>query len=108
MELCTDNAAMIACAARYVEAVPFPGYLELDAYATATPRTGVSGRLVLYGRPGCHLCDDARGSSLRVGAPFDEVDIEADDALLARLPRADPGRGARRRGAVRVLRRRGT
>ena len=26
-ELCTDNAAMIASAARWVEPVPFPGYL---------------------------------------------------------------------------------
>ena len=34
-ELCTDNAAMIASAARYAPAVPFPDYLELDAYATA-------------------------------------------------------------------------
>jgi N6-L-threonylcarbamoyladenine synthase len=34
-ELCTDNAAMIASAARYAEPVNFPHYLELDAYATA-------------------------------------------------------------------------
>jgi N6-L-threonylcarbamoyladenine synthase len=34
-ELCTDNAAMIASAARYVDPAPFPAYLELDAYATA-------------------------------------------------------------------------
>jgi N6-L-threonylcarbamoyladenine synthase len=34
-ELCTDNAAMIASAARYADAVAFPHYLELDAYATA-------------------------------------------------------------------------
>jgi glutaredoxin len=40
--------------------------------------------LVLYGRPGCHLCDDARAVLQRVGHPFEEVDIEADDALLAR------------------------
>jgi N6-L-threonylcarbamoyladenine synthase len=33
-ELCTDNAAMIAGAARYVEPLPFPEYLALDAYAT--------------------------------------------------------------------------
>jgi len=33
--LCTDNAAMIASAARYAEAVPPPGYLALDAYASA-------------------------------------------------------------------------
>ena len=34
-ELCTDNAAMIGSAARFVEPVPFPGYLALDAYPTA-------------------------------------------------------------------------
>jgi N6-L-threonylcarbamoyladenine synthase len=33
-ELCTDNAAMIASAARYVDAQPFPVYLALDAYAS--------------------------------------------------------------------------
>ena len=32
--LCTDNAAMIASAARYVGAIAYPGYLELDVYAT--------------------------------------------------------------------------
>ena len=32
--LCTDNAAMIGSAARYVEPQPFPDYLALDAYAT--------------------------------------------------------------------------
>jgi N6-L-threonylcarbamoyladenine synthase len=34
-ELCTDNAAMIASAARFTDAVEFPAYLGLDAYATA-------------------------------------------------------------------------
>jgi N6-L-threonylcarbamoyladenine synthase len=33
--LCTDNAAMIASAARFTAALPFPDYLALDAYATA-------------------------------------------------------------------------
>jgi len=33
-ELCTDNAAMIGSAARYVEALVFPAYLALDAYAS--------------------------------------------------------------------------
>lgn len=33
-ELCTDNAAMIASAARFVEAMPYPRYLDLDVYAT--------------------------------------------------------------------------
>jgi N6-L-threonylcarbamoyladenine synthase len=35
LALCTDNAAMIASAARYVEAIAPPGYLALDAYASA-------------------------------------------------------------------------
>jgi N6-L-threonylcarbamoyladenine synthase len=33
-ELCTDNAAMIASAARYVNAAPYPAYLDIDVYAT--------------------------------------------------------------------------
>ena len=40
--------------------------------------------LVLYGRAGCHLCDDARAALQRIGHPFEEVDIEADDELLVR------------------------
>jgi N6-L-threonylcarbamoyladenine synthase len=35
LALCTDNAAMIASAARYVEPILSPGYLALDAYASA-------------------------------------------------------------------------
>jgi N6-L-threonylcarbamoyladenine synthase len=36
LQLCTDNAAMIASAARYARAVSYPDYLSLDASATAT------------------------------------------------------------------------
>ena len=47
-------------------------------------------RLVLYGRPGCHLCDDARVVLERIGEPFSEIDITTDDALhaayLERIP----------------------
>ena len=35
LALCTDNAAMIASAARYREAQEAPGYLSVDAYASA-------------------------------------------------------------------------
>ena len=35
VELCTDNAAMIASAARFAPAIPYPEYLALDAYASA-------------------------------------------------------------------------
>jgi tRNA N6-adenosine threonylcarbamoyltransferase len=34
LALCTDNAAMIASAARWTEAVAYPRYLALDAYAS--------------------------------------------------------------------------
>jgi N6-L-threonylcarbamoyladenine synthase len=34
LELCTDNAAMIASCARYVEPLPYPRYRDLDAYAS--------------------------------------------------------------------------
>jgi glutaredoxin len=50
--------------------------------------------VTLYGRPGCHLCDDARAAleRVRARAPFvlDERDISADDELhkayLVRIP----------------------
>ncbi len=35
LPLCTDNAAMIASAARYADPVPYPDYLSLDAHPTA-------------------------------------------------------------------------
>ena len=35
LELCTDNAAMIASAALYVEEIPFARYLAVDAYASS-------------------------------------------------------------------------
>ena len=44
--------------------------------------------VTLYGRPGCHLCDDARDvlEQVRSDVPFElvERDIEADDDLLRR------------------------
>jgi len=42
-------------------------------------------QVVLYSRPGCHLCDVAREAILsqrdRLGFEFEEVDIEADEEL---------------------------
>ena len=44
--------------------------------------------VTLYGRPGCHLCDDAREALVRIAGdhPFRlvEVDIERDRDLLKR------------------------
>jgi N6-L-threonylcarbamoyladenine synthase len=39
-KLCTDNAAMIASAARYLEALPYPDYLALDVFASGERRRG--------------------------------------------------------------------
>ena len=44
--------------------------------------------VTLYGRDGCHLCDDARRSIVALavelgGIELREVDIDADDRLLA-------------------------
>jgi N6-L-threonylcarbamoyladenine synthase len=36
LSLCTDNAAMIASAGRYGRSLPYPRYLDLDAYASRT------------------------------------------------------------------------
>jgi glutaredoxin len=45
--------------------------------------------VLLYGRPDCHLCDEARDGLERMrsqGAGFElrEIDIEADDELFKR------------------------
>jgi len=41
----------------------------------------------MYGRQGCHLCDEARVVIARVcadlGEEYDEVDIDTDPALVA-------------------------
>jgi glutaredoxin len=41
-------------------------------------------QITLLGKPGCHLCDDARLVVHRVardlGVPVEEIDISADDA----------------------------
>lgn len=50
--------------------------------------------LVLYGRPGCHLCDEARDLltplAREARIPLREIDIESDDRLhrayLERIP----------------------
>ena len=52
-----------------------------------TPR--VTPRVTLYGKPGCHLCDDARAVVARVcsdlGEQYVEVDITTDPELVRRF-----------------------
>lgn len=46
-------------------------------------------RVTLYGRPGCHLCDEARvvieAVCAELGESFTEVDIDSDPALRDRF-----------------------
>ena len=60
----------------------------------------MTAELVLYSRPGCHLCEEALEQLVALhgeGYRFElrEVDIESDEALLRRDARADPGGRAR-------------
>ena len=42
--------------------------------------------VVIYSRPGCHLCDDAKAAILSAGCSdqfvLEEINIESDDELL--------------------------
>ncbi|GIJ48572.1 thioredoxin family protein [Virgisporangium aliadipatigenens] len=40
-------------------------------------------RVVVYGRTGCHLCDDAKASLERLGVAYTEVDVDTDPELTA-------------------------
>ena len=54
----------------------------------------MTGRVTLYSKPGCHLCDDARAVIERVcadlGESYDEVSILDDPALLERYAEEIP------------------
>jgi hypothetical protein len=56
--------------------------------APASPDQDRNPRVVLYSKPGCHLCDDARVVVAEVcgelGEPFEEVDISVSPELLRR------------------------
>ena len=43
-------------------------------------------RVIIYSRPGCHLCDDAKAAILSAGCSdeftLEEVNIESDEELL--------------------------
>lgn len=54
----------------------------------------MSARVTLYGRPGCHLCDDARAVIAAVcaelGEEWVEVSIDDDPALADRFAHEIP------------------
>ena len=54
----------------------------------------MSARVILYSRPGCHLCDDARAVIERVcadlGESYEEVSIDDDPELTRRFSEEIP------------------
>jgi glutaredoxin len=44
----------------------------------------MGGRVVVYTRAGCHLCEVAEAQLHAAGIAFEAVDIEADDELFKR------------------------
>jgi glutaredoxin len=55
---------------------------------------GVTARVTLYTKPGCHLCDDARAVVQRVcaalGETYVEVDVRSDPVLSRRYAEEIP------------------
>ena len=52
----------------------------------------MSGRVTLYAKPGCHLCEDAGVLLDDMIGPeaYDAIDIESDDDLLVRYAHRIP------------------
>ena len=38
--------------------------------------------VIVYSRPGCHLCDEAKAAISDAGVSFEEINIESDTELL--------------------------
>ena len=51
-------------------------------------RTSEKAHVIIYSRPGCHLCDEAKQAIAAAGCSdeytLDEIDIESDSDLLRR------------------------
>ena len=79
---------MIASAARFATPIPYPDYLDYDAFASDRERAAGM-ILTVYSRPDCHLCEEAVEAILALraeGYRFElrEIDIDSDERLLRR------------------------
>ena len=97
--LCTDNAAMIASAARFGEQLALPAISAASTHTRRASAPALSGGrrpCHVYSRPDCHLCDEAIATLRRLqgelGFALREFDIDARRCAAARLLRADSGR----------------
>ncbi len=82
----SDKAPEKVCQTRAVGAV---GEDSADTSGSPVrPVTGASAppRVLLYSKPGCHLCDEARAVVEQVcaqtGEEYDEIDITTSEALV--------------------------
>ena len=86
-ELCTDNAAMIASAARYVDADTVPSATRVGRPCVRSSSTG--------GRAATCATSPASGFWASTAIELREVDIESDDrlfaAMLERIPVVEVG-----------------
>jgi glutaredoxin len=71
--LCVYTATLAAQTAR-----------ALAALALLAARLSTVTEVILYSRPGCHLCDDARAVLEAEQIAFEEIDIDRSDELLKR------------------------
>ena len=84
VELCTDNAAMIAGAARFLEPLAYPDYLALDASARPTgPHDPDASPSTASPAATCATTRARSSSGARPTHPFEleEVDVSLDPAL---------------------------
>lgn len=62
--------------------------------ATTTELGEAPPRVVLYSKPGCHLCEDARAVVATVcaelGEQYDEIDITTSEELMTRFAEEIP------------------
>ena len=113
LELCTDNAAMIGSAARFaaphrLSRLPRLRRLRQRRNRAAGRRTEPMASVVVYSRPGCHLCEEAMAADRRPargGLPLRAARGRHRErrAAAAPPPRADPGGRGRRRSVVSEL-----
>ncbi len=102
--LCSDNAAMIASAARFTQPIPFP---RLPRPRRATRRARhESVEVVLYGAPDCQLCDEAKRQLLEpqaaVSATSSAPSTSAATPSSSSAPPRDPGCLRRRAAGVQI------
>ena len=90
-ELCTDNAAMIGSAARFVDPPRLSGLPRIRCLRHRTARRPV--KVTVLTRSGCHLCDEAvadleryrsSGSPKGEALEIEERNIESDEDLHRR------------------------